>query len=151
MDTTVALSEHPKIIGIKEASGDLEQCTQISRDTAPDFLLLSGDDMLTLPIVSVGGRGVISVLANGLPKAFTQMVDRCLQNQWEVALTFLHKLLIINPMMYSESNPVGVKQLLQEMGICGNHVRLPLVPASNRLQDEIRATLDLIKENDNGE
>lgn len=142
--TTVTLSKHPRILGIKEASGNLEQCAEIARDAAPGFLLLSGDDMLTLPIASVGGQGVISVLANGVPKIFTQMVDSCLDNQWVSAQQPLYKLLEINPLMYKESNPVGIKQLLQEIGICGNQVRLPLVPASNELQDKIRRALDLL-------
>jgi len=142
--TTITLSNHSQIIGIKEASGDLEQCAEISRDAEPGFLLLSGDDMLTLPIVSVGGQGVISVLANGVPNIFTQMVDNCLDNQWSSAQQFLYKLLEINPLMYKESNPVGIKQLLREIGICGSQVRLPLVPATSELQDEIQRALDLL-------
>ncbi len=142
--TTTALSKHPQIIGIKEASGDLEQCAEIARDAEPGFLLLSGEDMLTLPIISVGGQGVISVLANALPVLFTKMVDLCLENQWQSAQSLLYKLLEINPLMYQESNPVGIKQLLKELEVCGNEVRLPLVPASTKLQSTIRKALEVL-------
>lgn len=139
--TTLRLAEHSNIIGIKEASGDLMQCMEIARYMPEDFLLISGDDMLTLPMIAFGAKGVISVLANALPLPFTQMVDACLENQFEKASQLLFDLLDINKLMYEEGNPVGVKKALELLNICGNYVRLPLVEASDVLTARIKDTL----------
>ncbi len=135
--TTVELSTHPNITGIKEASGDLFQCMQIVANTNDDFLLISGDDMLTLPMMSFGANGVISVLANAFPKHFKKIVH-------ENEVSSLFELLGINPLMYSEANPVGVKEVLQQLGICKNVVRSPLIAASNSLKNEIASALSAI-------
>ncbi|MCS6820398.1 MAG: 4-hydroxy-tetrahydrodipicolinate synthase [Microscillaceae bacterium] len=137
--TTLALAEHPNIIAIKEASGNLEQCIAIARAKPADFLLLSGDDMLAVPMISIGAKGVISVLANALPNEFSQMIRLALQGQFEQANQILYHFSLVNPYMYEESNPVGVKELMRQMGICQNYVRLPLVPASEALQEKIAA------------
>ncbi|QHT65815.1 4-hydroxy-tetrahydrodipicolinate synthase [Rhodocytophaga rosea] len=139
--TTLKLATHPNIIGIKEASGDLIQCMEIAKNKPSDFLLISGDDLLTLPMVSFGAIGVISVLANAFPAIFTQMVNEALDHQLESASRHLFRFLAINPLMYEEGNPVGLKQVLQQMGICRNEVRLPLAPASEPLIAKITAAL----------
>jgi 4-hydroxy-tetrahydrodipicolinate synthase len=136
-ETTLRLAEHPNIIGTKEASGDLVQCMHIARHKPESFLLISGDDMLTVPMVSLGACGVISVLANAFPEPLTAMVNEALAGRYGAANLYLHQLLDVNPLMYAEGNPVGIKQALQELGICGNHVRLPLAPASEGLAREI--------------
>lgn len=137
-DTTLRLAEIPNIVGVKEASGNLEQCMAIAKNKPKDFLLISGDDMLTTPMISIGARGVISVLANAFPKVFSDMVHSALHGNYEQSQNHLFRLLDINHLMYTESNPVGIKQTLAELGVCENFVRLPLVEASEQLRSAIR-------------
>ncbi|MCZ6694021.1 MAG: 4-hydroxy-tetrahydrodipicolinate synthase [Bacteroidetes bacterium] len=140
-DTTIELAQHPNIIGVKEASGNLDQCIKIAKYTPDDFLLISGDDLLTVPLISIGACGAISVLANALPKIFSQMVSLALNGNYVESRKYLNRIYDINPLMYIESNPVGVKQALQQLGICKNYVRNPLLPASQELQKEITSRL----------
>jgi len=135
--TTLQLAEHERIIGVKEASGNLEQCMKIARDKPREFMLISGDDLLTVPLYSIGGVGVISVLANAFPVVFKRMKSFALAGRYEKAREELFTLVDINGPMYEEGNPVGIKQLLHEMGLSGNHVRLPLLPASEALAQKI--------------
>ncbi|MDZ7647924.1 MAG: 4-hydroxy-tetrahydrodipicolinate synthase [Cytophagales bacterium] len=137
-ETTLRLSRHKNIIGIKEASGNLEQCMKIAREIPKDFLLISGDDLLTLPIYTMGGVGVISVLANALPWVFNKIKNGVQNGKLVQAQAAQLSLLDINAPMYEEGNPVGVKFLLSLMGVCEPHVRLPLIRASNSLQKKIR-------------
>jgi 4-hydroxy-tetrahydrodipicolinate synthase len=144
-ETTLKLAEHQNIIGTKEASGNLEQCMKISKYMPKDFLLISGDDMQTVALYAIGGKGVISVLANAFPQVFRKMKEYSFAKQYDKASQQLFKLLEINAPMYEEGNPVGVKYLLEELGVCGSYVRLPLVQASSALQDKIKTTLQGIK------
>ncbi len=137
VSTTIALSAHPNIIGIKEASGDLEQAMMISRETPDDFLLISGEDLLTVPLISIGAVGVISVLANGFPTEFSNMVHYAMDGNYERSREFLNRFLEINPLMYQEGNPVGIKAALKLKGVCDQFVRLPLEQASNVLSQQI--------------
>jgi 4-hydroxy-tetrahydrodipicolinate synthase len=141
-DTTLRLAQHKKIVGIKEASGSLEQCMRIAQQKPNDFMLISGDDLLTLPMYAIGGVGVISVLANAFPVIFKTMKDHVLAGDYAKAGTEQFKLLEINGPMYEEGNPVGVKEVMAQMGICSNVVRLPLVPASPVLKIKIKAILE---------
>ena len=136
-ETTLRLAKHKNIIGIKEASGNMEQCMKIAKEKPKDFMLISGDDMLALPIYAIGGVGVISVLANAFPVEFKKMKEHAFASDYTKAQKELYKLIDINGPMYEESNPVGVKQLLSEIGICGPYVRLPLVKASETLVKKI--------------
>ncbi|MFZ6013573.1 MAG: 4-hydroxy-tetrahydrodipicolinate synthase [Bacteroidota bacterium] len=136
-ETTLRLAAHNNIVGIKEASGNLEQCMKIAKYMPKDFLLISGDDMMTVALYALGGKGVISVLANAYPVVFRKMKEHAFAGNVNKATQELFKLLEINGPMYEESNPVGLKALLAEMGICSNQVRLPLVPASEGLQQKI--------------
>jgi len=140
-DTTLALSQHPNIIGIKEASGNLEQCMNILSKKDENFLVISGDDLFTTALNALGGDGVISVLANAYPAIFKEMShgDAPASRQ----ATF--KLLEINPLMYLESNPVGIKNLLKHLGICGDQVRLPLLKASEELDHKIKGVSEALK------
>lgn len=135
--TTVHLSQHPNIIGMKEASGDLSQCMRIAARMPKDFLLISGDDILTPSMRVIGGQGVISVLANAYPAIFKTICHGNLEDAKEAAF----KLLDINPMMYEEANPVGLKFLMSHLGICGDTVRLPLVKATDSLKERILKNL----------
>ncbi|MFM8742245.1 MAG: 4-hydroxy-tetrahydrodipicolinate synthase [Cytophagales bacterium] len=136
-DTTLKLAKHKNIIGIKEASGNLEQCMTISKGKPKDFLLISGDDLLTLPIYAIGGVGVISVLANAIPKVFKKISEHSRVGQVGKAQLEVFKLLDINAAIYEEGNPVGIKHLLRLMGIGNGEVRLPLVKASPALAKKI--------------
>lgn len=135
--TTLTLAEHPNIIGIKEASGDMAQIIDILAGKPNDFLMISGDDMCTLPMMAMGAVGVISVLANAFPREMSEMVRLALAGQFADAAEKLFYLSRINPLMYIESSPVGVKEALTLIGICENHVRLPLVKGSDHLREKI--------------
>lgn len=139
--TTATLSQHANIIAIKEASGDLNQCFEIMRDKTDDFMLLSGDDLLTTPMISIGCKGAISVLANAFPKEFCKMIHNALEGNYIAAQHYLFEFTKINDLLYQESNPVGIKQVLKELGICSNHVREPLLQASLPLQEKIQKSL----------
>jgi len=136
-ETTLRLANLKNIIGIKEASGNLEQCMKIVKEKPKDFMLISGDDLLTLPVYTIGGVGVISVLANALPKVFLKIKEHTLTGNLAKAQAEQFKILDINGPMYEEGNPVGIKYLLSLMGICQAFVRLPLVVASASLQKKI--------------
>ncbi len=136
-ETTLRLAQHPSIIGIKEASGNLEQCMKIVKEKPKDFMLISGDDMLTVPLYAIGGVGIISVLANAFPVIFKKMKEFSFADNYAKAAAEQFKLLEVNGPMYEEGNPVGVKHVLTLMNICSNQVRLPLVRASKELQRKI--------------
>lgn len=140
-ETTLRLAEIPNIIGIKEASGNLEQCMQILKQKPEDFLLISGDDVLTVPMIAIGAQGVISVLANAFPAAFSDMVAKALLGDFKQAAKVLMNFTSINSLMYEESNPVGIKQALSHLGVCGPDVRLPLVKASDGLAKRIKEAM----------
>ena len=143
--TTLRLAEHKNIIGIKEASGNLEQCMNIAKSKPKDFLLISGDDLLTVPFYAIGGAGIISVLANALPVVFSKMKDNAFNGNFARASIEQFKLLEINGPMYEEGNPVGIKFLLNQLGVCSTQVRLPLVKASPPLQQKINAAFNSYK------
>jgi 4-hydroxy-tetrahydrodipicolinate synthase len=144
-DTTLRLAAHKNIAGIKEASGNIEQCMKIVRDMPSDFLLISGDDMLTVALYAIGAKGVISVLANAYPVIFKKIKESCFDGNYSKASRELFKLVDMNAPMYEEGNPVGLKSLLVEMGICKNVVRLPLVTASPGLQKKITTFYQALK------
>jgi 4-hydroxy-tetrahydrodipicolinate synthase len=138
-DTTLRLAQLDNVIGIKEASGNLEQCMKIAKEKPKDFMLISGDDMLTLAIYATGGVGVISVLANAYPGVFKKIKDYAFAGKLAAAQKEQFKLLDINGPMYEEGNPVGIKYLLSLLGVCEPHVRLPLVNPSDNLKKKIEA------------
>ena len=135
------LSEHNNIIGVKEASGDLLQAMEIKSLTDSDFLLISGDDMLTVPLYSVGAVGLISVMANAYPSIFNKIISSCRGGNFKEAMAEAHRTLAMNELMYEEGNPVGIKQLMAEMSLCAPIVRLPLIKASNDLSNNIKNSL----------
>jgi len=136
--STLELAKHPNIIGIKEASGNIEQAMAIASGKPKDFHLISGDDLLTPALISVGATGVISVLANAYPQQFSAMVSACLKSDFSSAATIWKLWLDLNPLLYEEGNPVGIKAVLSKLGVCGDGVRLPLVAASGSLRERIR-------------
>lgn len=143
-DTVLELAQHENIAGIKEASGDLGKIIGIMERKPENFVVISGDDMLTVPMMAVGAIGAISVLANAFPEEMSGMVRGALKNDFERARQYLFKLNPVNPLMYVESSPVGIKTTLELMGICRSDVRLPLVKATDQLREKIKAYLEKI-------
>lgn len=140
--TTIKLShEVPNIAGIKEASDNLQQCMEIAADCREDFLVVSGDDALSLSQLSLGFDGVISVAANAFPKLFSQMIQLGLQQNFKEARTIHYKLLKAYDYLFEENNPAGVKAFLYQLGIIENELRLPLTPASQDLQARIKQAI----------
>ncbi|MEQ9422932.1 MAG: 4-hydroxy-tetrahydrodipicolinate synthase [Cyclobacteriaceae bacterium] len=139
--STLRLAEYPNIIGIKEASGDLEQCATIAAHAPDDFLIISGEDMLTLPLMGYGGVGVISVLANALPNQFSKVVHDYLNGDSQSATAGFKELVTMTKLIFEQGNPTGIKEVLSCMGICENHVRLPLTTATELLSEKISLAL----------
>ncbi|MEO6849453.1 MAG: dihydrodipicolinate synthase family protein, partial [Mucilaginibacter sp.] len=125
------------IIGIKEASGNFDQLNQIMRDKPADFLMISGDDPISLPMIALGGVGVISVVGNAIPRQFSDMIRFCLNGDFEAAQPVHSSFIEFTRMMFAEGSPAGVKNALKHLGICGDTVRLPLVTVSDRLAEKI--------------
>ncbi|HLW40307.1 MAG TPA: 4-hydroxy-tetrahydrodipicolinate synthase [Brumimicrobium sp.] len=144
-ETTLELAKHKNIIGMKEASGNIEQVMQIIKNAPKDFVILSGEDALTMPIITVGGHGVISVVANALPKEFSTMVNASLSGDLAVAKENHYKVLDITNHFFAEGNPSGIKACLEMLDICTDTVRLPLTPISDELKVVMKAELDKIK------
>lgn len=142
-ETTLRIAnEIPNVIGVKEASKDLEQCGRIIKDKPADFLVISGNDELTLPFMALGGDGVISVIANAFPAAFSRMVKLCLNNQYQEAREIHLQLLDIVQAIYADGSPSGVKAVMQMKGLCKNVLRLPLVKINKGLSNHIAGILE---------
>ncbi len=142
VETVVRLAQSSKnILGIKEAAGDLEQAMRLLQSVPKDFLVISGDDMIALPMTLAGGSGVISVLGQAYPKTFSDMIRYGLSGSAKEAYQLFYPLLDVIDLVFEEGNPVGIKALLSDLQIAGNtsQVRLPLVAASAQLQDKIKS------------
>lgn len=137
-ETTLHLAEScPNIIAIKEASGNMSQCMEILRSKPKGFELLSGEDALTLPLMSLGAKGVISVTANCYPKLVANMVNFLLKDSCKKATVIHNELLPFTNAIFSEGNPCGIKAALEIKNICQNSVRLPLSTISKKLYDRL--------------
>lgn len=139
-ETTLQLAhECPNIIGIKEASGNMQQIMHILREKPASFQVISGDDALTLPMIALGASGVISVAANALPKEMSQMVSLALKDDFKKALQLHYKMLPLMNAMFEEGNPAGVKALLEiaTQGQFTNALRMPLVKVSKPLYNKL--------------
>jgi 4-hydroxy-tetrahydrodipicolinate synthase len=137
--TTLRLAEEVENIGgIKEASGNMVQCMHILKDRPERFLVVSGDDHITLPLVACGMDGVISVAANCFPKEFSEMVRLALHDDLNKARPLHYQCLEGNDLLFAENNPAGVKAFLAELGIIDNYLRLPLVPLSKEIHKKVK-------------
>lgn len=137
-DTTVRLARDFKnIIGIKEASGNFDQINQIMRDKPQDFLMISGDDPISLPMIALGAVGVISVVGNALPRQTSDVIRKCLNHDFKGAEKGHFDLIDITRLCFVEGSPAGVKTALKQLGICGDTVRLPLVQVSEYTAGQI--------------
>jgi 4-hydroxy-tetrahydrodipicolinate synthase len=140
--TTLRMAEEiPSIMAVKEASGNIAQIMEIARNRPKHFSLLSGDDAITLPILSVGGDGCISVVANQLPKDFSNMVRAGLSGNWKKALQLHNKLLPLMNANFIETNPIPVKASLAMMGMINEVYRLPLVPMGSKNKKVLKKIL----------
>lgn len=143
-ETTLRLAGHPNIIGIKEACGDPVQIDKIISGSPKDFMVISGDDFTALSTVLAGGSGVISVLGQGLPEPFSNMIRLGLQGHVAEAYQIHHRLMPLMSLIFEEGNPAGIKSVLQQQGLCGVRVKLPLVEASTSLQQKIQGFLNAL-------
>ena len=143
-ETTLRLArDFDNIVAIKEASGNIAQMDDIIKNKPKDFDVISGDDGITFPLICLGAVGVISVIGNALPREFSRMVRLALSGEYPQALHIHHKFTELFKLLFVDGNPAGVKALLSEMGLIGNYLRLPLVPA--RLNTEKRIS-EIVKE-----
>lgn len=142
-DTAVQLAkDFNNIVAIKEASGNMGQVMQLIKNKPDDFDVLSGDDALTLPMISLGGKGAISVIANSHPLEFTSLVKAALEGDYDTAKQYQYKILDIITALFKEGNPSGIKAVLEVMGLCKQTVRLPLVNVSEEHYTKIQEVLN---------
>lgn len=140
-ETVARLSQIENIVGVKEASGNLDQMTAVILACGPDFTVLSGDDSLTLPLLAVGGRGVISVVANFLPREVSEMVHAALEGDFKRARELHHRLFPVCRAMFMETNPIPVKETMALLGMIPAEWRLPLCPMSDANRARLRQVL----------
>jgi 4-hydroxy-tetrahydrodipicolinate synthase len=142
-ETTVRLAnDFENIVAVKEASGDMDQIMKIIKNKPADFVVLSGDDGLTLPMIHMGAEGVISVIGQSHPKDYSEMVSFGLSGNKEIANQLHNKLYDFYVPLYAEGNPVGIKACLELLGICKSQVRLPLVEASDTIKNELKSLMN---------
>jgi len=145
-DTCLELAHQCKnIAGIKEASGDLAQIMRIIKGKPENFLVISGDDMLTIPIISAGGSGVISVLANAYPAGCSELVRQALKNNFRAAYEIHFRFMNAIELLFADGNPSGVKAFMSVLNLCENIVRLPLVPVSQAVFTKIQKAAEELK------
>jgi 4-hydroxy-tetrahydrodipicolinate synthase len=137
--TLVRLAAIPNIIAVKEASGVITQIGQICGLLPPPFTVLSGDDALTLPVIAVGGAGVISVASNAFPKEMAELTRAALDNDWPRARQLHHKYLALMQANFIESNPMPIKAVLAMMGRIEENYRLPMVPMQPHLREKLES------------
>lgn len=140
--TTLRLAnDNPNIIAIKEASGNFDQIDDIIKNKPRRFTVLSGDDGITFPLITLGAEGVISVIGNAFPREFAKMVRLALDGDYQNALTIHHRFKELFSLLFVDGNPAGVKAMLNAMGYCENILRLPLVPTRITTFEKIQAIL----------
>jgi len=144
-DTCLELAhECENIVGIKEASGDISQIMRIIKGKPDNFSVVSGDDMMTIPIIAAGGTGVISVLANAFPVQSSELANHALKNNFKSAREIQFRFLEMIDLLFVEGNPAGVKAILNNMNLCQNYLRLPLVPVSRATYTRLQKNLEEI-------
>jgi 4-hydroxy-tetrahydrodipicolinate synthase len=143
--TAVRLSEIPNIVAIKEASANLVQMTEVVANAREDFILVSGDDPLTVAVMGIGGRGVVSVASNEAPAEMVQIVELCERGDFAAARKLHHWLLPLIQVNFVESNPIPCKAAMAAMGLLDEHYRLPLVPPGPAARDKIMRVLQQLK------
>ncbi len=141
--TTLRLAaDCPNIVGIKEASGNFDQIGQVIKNRPDDFLVLSGDDGITLPLLAIGADGVISVTANAYPREFSEMVSLGLAGKFKAASVLHYRLLDFTNALFADGSPAGIKAALEIKKLCSNYLRLPLVPVNHEIYSRIKKLID---------
>jgi 4-hydroxy-tetrahydrodipicolinate synthase len=140
-DTLLRLAELPNIVGVKEASGDISQIAEIATRMKPGFQIFSGDDSMTLPVIAVGGIGLISVASNETPRLMTALTRACLENDWDEARVLNRKLMRLMKGNFLEASPGPVKAAVAMMGKIEEAYRLPIVPVTTATREKLRAIL----------
>lgn len=140
-------NNHANIVAIKEAAGDLVQAMKLIEICPKEFLVISGDDMITLPMILAGGSGVISVIGEGFPNEFSKMVNFGLKKEVDKAYAIHYELSPAIDYIFKEGNPAGIKAVFKQLGICEDFVRLPLVSISNQLRTKIKSFVLNVKKN----
>ena len=141
-ETTLRLARDcDNIVAIKEASGNFTQIDDIIKNKPQDFDVISGDDGITFPLITLGAKGVISVIGNALPKEFSKMVRLALMGQYQQAREIHYMFNELFKLLFVDGNPAGVKAMLNNMGLIENELRLPLVPAKITTMGEIAAII----------
>ncbi|HMP59072.1 MAG TPA: 4-hydroxy-tetrahydrodipicolinate synthase [Gemmatales bacterium] len=146
--TLQRLWENPQVVAVKESSGNMAQIGEIARCLPPGKLLLSGDDNLALPSIAVGAAGLVSVLGNALPAQTRALVEAGRAGRREAALSWHQALLPLMDALFLESNPIPLKALMEQLGLCGAGVRLPLVPAKPETRQRLAEALRPVRERD---
>jgi len=147
-ETTLKLAgDFSNIIGIKEASGNLLQCMDIIKEKPQGFLVISGDDALTLPLMALGADGVISVVANAFPREFSDMVNLCLKGKFGKARSLHFNLLKFTNALFMDGNPSGIKAAMEIISLCKSNVRLPLVKVNKNVHSIIAEQIDFLLKN----
>ncbi len=137
IDTFVTLSKHPNIVAVKEAGGNINYFSKIIEACGDDLDVYSGDDGMTVPVMSIGGKGVVSVISNIMPKETHDLCQYCLDNDFATAGKLQIKYLDLMDSLFCDVNPIPVKEALNLMGMCGNSMRLPLCPTTKANVDKI--------------
>jgi 4-hydroxy-tetrahydrodipicolinate synthase len=140
-ETFARMCDIRQVVGIKEASGSLDQCSDILKACGDRLTLLSGDDSLTLPLMAIGAKGVISVITNVMPREMHEMAAAALSGNFEQARTMHFKLLPLMRALFQETNPIPVKQACAYMGKCTNEMRMPLTPMSHGPAERLRSAI----------
>ena len=130
------------IVAIKEASGDISQIMRIIKGKPENFNVISGDDMMTIPVIAAGGTGVISVLANAFPAQTSELINHSLKNNFKSAREIQFRFLEMIELLFIDGNPSGVKAMLNIMNLCQNNLRLPLVPVSRPVYSRIQKAIE---------
>jgi len=145
-DTCLELAhECENIIGVKEASGDIAQIMRIIKGKPDNFLVISGDDMFTIPVIAAGGSGVISVLANAYPSECSEIVSNAMKGNFKTARELHFRFIEAVELLFTDGNPSGVKAFMSLMNLCQNNLRLPLVPVSKNVYTRIQKFAEEVK------
>jgi len=143
-ETTLRLAEHSNICAMKEASGNFSQCMEIIKHKPKDFLVISGDDAFTLPFISLGMDGVISVICNAFPKQFSEMVHAALNHNMAKAQELHYALLDSMNLIFEDGSPGGIKEIMKHIGICETEVRPPLYKVNDKVKQKLISATDIL-------
>ena len=140
-DTVLRLAEVPNVVGIKDATGSMERCSDLMRRVRKDFVVYSGDDASCLALMLLGGHGVISVTANVAPRLMHELCAAAIRRDARAAMDIQNRLLPLHKQLFVEANPIPVKWAMTRMGLCGPALRLPMTPLQPAFQPQVEAAL----------